>query len=388
MDRGLILHLAHRYQDSIKAFEAAKVKADDLYTRSISKGAATWLVNDYLQPYYGEDFERVLIHIFQSLNYAALGDVENALIEARQVDSKLRVINAQYPQGRQNVYREDGFARFLMGIFYEEGRTPQDLNDAFISYAQSVDIYEKFYLPNYHVRVPEILKANILTLAKFMGPMDAIRYRSKFNQFPPVGLADKNKKAEVYLIQYNGLAPVKRPFDIPVPLPDGYITKFAFVRYEENISDIRSSFFKAVTPDGKLSRAPSELGEDIRAIAIQDLESKRLRVLLKAGLRPLVKYGAERAIERQIEQGQGKTPAVWFRVAGSLFNIFSEQADLRGWQTLPAEIRIARLLLAPGTYHFSVENFNEYNQAVEEVALGQAELKAGEKKFFIIRSVK
>ena len=65
LDRGMVYHLAGNYPESIKTFAAAKQKYDELYTKSLTKIAATWLVNDYNAPYRGEDFERVMINIFQ-----------------------------------------------------------------------------------------------------------------------------------------------------------------------------------------------------------------------------------------------------------------------------------------------------------------------------------
>ena len=64
--------------------------------------------------------------------------------------------------------------------------------------------------------------------------------------------------------------------------------------------------------------------------------------------------------------------------AGSLYNVFSEQPDLRSWQTLPARIRVARLIVKPGAYEVSAGS----------ESLGQVTLGAGEKKFFVVRTVK
>src|SRR4051812_23684465 len=41
LDRGLVLHLAGRYQDSIFAFEKSKQTFENLYNRSLSDAAGT-----------------------------------------------------------------------------------------------------------------------------------------------------------------------------------------------------------------------------------------------------------------------------------------------------------------------------------------------------------
>ena len=37
----------------------------------------------------------------------------------------------------------------------------------------------------------------------------------------------------------------------------------------------------------------------------------------------------------KLEKSHGKTTSLWFKYISNLYNITSEQADLRSWQTLP-----------------------------------------------------
>ena len=145
LEKGMVLHRNGQYQESVAVFEEAKSLWEELYTASLSKITASWVVNDYALPYRGEDFERIMMNIFQALNFAALGDFESALVEARDVDSKLEVINGQYSPGQKNVYREDAFARLLAGILYESAGSYADRNDAFISYEKAYEAYAGDY---------------------------------------------------------------------------------------------------------------------------------------------------------------------------------------------------------------------------------------------------
>ncbi len=386
LDRALVEHMARRYKESISLFEKAKQKFDELYTKSVTRIATSWIVNEYTSPYRGEDFERVLINIFQALNYAALGDIEEALVEARDVDSLLKAVNRQYPSNKSNVYREDAFARFLMGILYESALTHKDLNDAHISYTQAADIYERIYVPEYHLQIPQILKENILTTAQYMGKDEFEKYQDRYGPIPFLSLEEKSRAVEVYLIQYSGLAPLKFQDNIPIPLPEGYVTKMAFPKYHERYFDKADSQLVAQDSQGQLFTAPTEMGQDLSAIATKDLESRRLRIMAKAALRPMAKYALERQAQEKIEKEHGQTPSVWFQSAGNLYNVFSEQADLRSWQTLPAQIRMARVILRPGVYTFFVKNLDGQGGVLGQIHLGELELQAGEKRFFIIRT--
>ena len=387
LDKALVLHLAKRYPESIEFFEKAKLKFDELYTQSISQGLATWVVNDYAAAYHGEDFEHVQINIFQALNYAALNNFSEALVEARDVDNKLQVINTQYPPQQKNVYKEDACARFLMGIFYEAAKTPQDYNDAFISYRKALEIYNGNYSTDYHVAAPGILKKNLLTAAQFMGPQELDTYRREFPDVNFLSLKEKEKYGQLYLIQYNGSAPIKVEGAIPVPLPGGILNKIAFPVYKERFYEISSSQLIADTGTGIKFKDESELIQDIEKIAVKNLENRRVRVIAKAVARPAAKYLLEKSQEGVIRKKYGNDAAWGFRMAAGFFNVYSERADLRSWQTLPAQIRIARLILDPGTYALSLNNFNAERILIQPLDLGKITISAGETRFLIVRTV-
>ncbi len=388
LDRGMVLHLAGRYKESIAAFEQAKRKIDQLYTQSISKLAGSWVVNDYTVPYRGEDYEHVLVNVFQALNFAALGEYEEALVEARDVDAKLYLINRQYPEGQKNVYREDAFVRFLMGILYELTGDARDLNDADVSYRQALQIYERDYGPNYQVAVPLILKENLLSVSQRFDPAAFRQYRGRFPDAHFFSLEDKQKNAEVYLVQYNGLGPLKIQNTFPVVLPDGYAVKLAFPRFSERVVETASSRLLAQSDNGPGVSAPSELGEDIQAIAQKNLDNRRLRIYAKAALRPAAKYFLEKSQEGRVRDQWGETGTYVYRGLAGIYNVYSEQADLRTWQTLPAQIRLSRLILKPGDYALRVETVDASGRSVETIDLGRAALQAGQKRFYLIRTAR
>ena len=139
LDRGLTLHLAGRYAESNAVLAQAEARIDTLYTKSITTGVSSLFTNDTLLPYEGEDFEKVQLNLIAALNYVYLGQLDEALVEARKVDLKLTAYDNQY--AAKPVYKEDAFARYLSGILYE---TRGELNDAFIAYRKALDAYEAY----------------------------------------------------------------------------------------------------------------------------------------------------------------------------------------------------------------------------------------------------
>ena len=71
----------------------AEQRIDDLYTESLAGHVGAFLINENTLPYRGEDFEGVMINFYRALNYIQLGNVDEAMVEARKVKEKLLVIN-------------------------------------------------------------------------------------------------------------------------------------------------------------------------------------------------------------------------------------------------------------------------------------------------------
>lgn len=384
LDRGMVEQCAGHYQESIHAFAEAQRRFDELYTKSITKLASAWALNDYAAPYRGEDFEYTLVNIFQAVNYVMLGQYNEALVEARDMDSKLNLVNALY--AGKNMYKEDAFGRFLMGILYEVNGSGSDLNDAYISYVKAYDDYVNDFQKNYGIEAPAILKENLLTLAHFMGAEEFAHYRREFSGIPFISLEDKKKKAEVYLVQYVGFSPVKISFAIPIPVDVNHVTQISFPKYITRYSEISSSEFIASKGEQLSFVQPAQVGQNIEALAMKLLEYRRVQIFAKSVIRPAVKYAAEKFAGDAIEKKYGETTADVFNVLTSIYNLSTERADLRSWQTLPAQIRISRLLLEPDEYEFFVQTYEGEYQPLNKVSLGKMKLSAGDKKFLVFRN--
>jgi hypothetical protein len=263
-------------------------------------------------------------------------------------------------------------------VIYEADGSTSGWNDAFIAYRNALDIYERDFGPHYQTQAPLLLKENLVSMAEFMGEDEWLTFRRKFPDAAVRRIRDKRTLGEIYLIQYHGLSPVKQQDSFPVPLPDGYLTKIAFPRYDKRSYDPSHHELIAEDQQGKRYRADTQLGEDIEAIAMKNLADRRLRVMAWAVARPSAKWLLEKTAVDRLEAKAGKTAGYLGRLAASLYNVYSEEADLRGWQTLPAQIRLARLMVPPGEYRVSLSGRD----------LGRVTVHAGRKYFFLARTAR
>lgn len=387
LDEGTILHFAGRYKESNRSFFQAESMMDELYTRSISKEATSFVISDNTVPYRGEDFEMAMVNIFLSLNYAALESWEDAVVEARKVDAKLNLINSKYEEGRKNVYKEDGFIRFLMGIFYEvEG----EINDAFISYRKSEEIYRGDYMANYGISPPPILLENLLTSADGMAFYEeAARIQEQYPDVLFIPAETKRNMAEVFIAHYNGPGPEKVEEYFFVPMPGGYVMKIAYPKFKKRgygISHGEVTLRNLET--GKSYSFSTVLMEDIASIAVLNLENRINRVKAKAVARATTKYLLGLAASKAVEEQHGALAGMLTRMTANIASVAMEQADVRHWRLLPAEIRMGRIILPAGDYSGDIQFMSRGGAVIYSRQINPFFVREKEKKFFTYRTLR
>ena len=350
-----------RYEESNTYFEEAYLFTEDMQ-KNFATDAVSLLTNPNVKPYRGEDFEVVLILYYKALNDLFLEEFENALIECRRMNIKLNEINDRYVK-KKNRYGRDAFIYNLMGIIYEANK---DINNAFISYRNALEIYEEDYKPHYGIKPPKQLIDDLMRTAYLNGFQDELaKYEQKYGRKYKHRISENG---DLVFFWHNGLGPVKdewslnffivkgqgglvtfvnEDFGFAFPfmtesgsggggggLGDLKFVRVAFPKYRERETCYRSAEIIA----GE-SRYPLEIGQDINAIAHSVLEDRMVRELTNSLLRLAIKQAAEQAVRKKNEN---------IGALLSVANALSEKADTRNWQTLPYAIYYARIPLPTG----------------------------------------
>lgn len=325
LDVGLSLHSAGRYAEStqylLKADKMAEIKD---YT-SLAKEAGTLLTSDNIKDYRAEDFENVLINTYLSMNYAALGNYEDALVEARRVNQKLyRMIN----EG-QRKYQQSAYARYLSAMIYEaEGQ----LNDAYVDYKEAYKIDSG--LPG--------IGRDLWRLARLQGDREGVEKWDK-----EFGLSAEDHKAamlagpksgrgEIIILYENGISPVKKPNPSFSQLPKFYPRR----------NPATSAHVELKLGGATKYEANTAVYNDIEGTAIKTLDEKYAGLLAKK----LAGIVAKEVVADQV--GKHTDPALGFLLR--LFFYASDQADCRSWNLLPRDLQIARIPVEPGEYVIQV----------------------------------
>lgn len=381
LDRAIVLQLTGDFSASAASLEKAKARYDELYTHSVTNEASTWVVNDNMSPYRPAAYERVLMNVFQAFNYLQMNALNDALVEARDLDAKFPVITDAYA-GDRHVFEDNGFARLLCGILYEASGTAADLNDALIAYQQALTVYDAYYGGTY---VPPILQDSLIRLAQKFNDPELKQYRARFPDAR--GDRDRPDAARVYLLESVGFSPVKVSRMIPVPVDDGLVTKMAFPEFVHRTYNVHFSRILLEDAQGHTTGADTQLADDIEGLARKDLEARKAFVLAKAIARPALKYLVERNQKESIEKKHGPLAGELFGLFSSLYNFYTEQADVRSWQALPAQVRVARVQVPAGIYHVRREDLNAAGAVISVQDEGQLQLRPGQTYFLIRRSL-
>jgi hypothetical protein len=386
LDEGIVTHYGRHYDASNQSLSTCEIMMEDLYTKSLSKEAASFLISDNTVPYRGEDFERAMVNLFMALNYVGLGSLEDALVEARRVDNVLNNINSHYEEDAKNVYKEDAFIRFLMGVLYE---AEAEWNDAYVSYKKAEEIYRNDYLPNYGISAPTVLIENLMTITQAIGDdTELSELKTQYPHCRAVDPTEKRNQAEIYIIHYNGLGPEKIEHHFLVPMPDGYMMKIASPAFQKRDYQIAQG---GVTlrndASSKTYTGSTVLMEDITSLATTNLDNRIGRVKAKAIARATSKYLATKAAENQAEKRGGFLAGLVTKTVANVVSVATEQADLRHWRLLPAEIRVARLIVPPGTYTGRIQFVTANGSTVRFNEIEPFTLHCEEKRFFLFRTL-
>jgi hypothetical protein len=389
-EKGKMAHLLKQYDSSNLFFNEADLFIEDART-SVGDVALGTLLNPMMETYKGEDFEKFMVHYYKSLNYLGLGQSNEAMVEARRIS--LRSYAQQDKTGnKDNRYSDDAFSLMMQGIIYEQSG---DMNNAFISYRNAVDIFIKNNNNWYGVGLPEQLKQDVLRTAAANGFMDeAQRYSTLLNtSLQPAANAGGG---ELVLFWENGLAPVKQEQNFFFTLVKDKLGNFTFTdatgtvnipfilnssvnKDDIKASDIRSLrvafpkyleqpvFYTQGTVSINNAQYSFEKAENINDLAFATLKERFLKEMTKTLSRLAIKKLAE-AAARPKKDDKNKSEKEAMATAIQVFSFVTEKADTRNWQSLPHTILYTRIPLKPGANEIKI-NFTGQGQQSKSLSL-------------------
>jgi hypothetical protein len=342
LDQGMMGHYAGFWDDSSQDLEIGERLIEDAFTKSLSQAIASYIVNDTVRDYAGEDYEDLYINVFNALNYYHRDDLEGALVEIRRVNEKLLVLADKYETAKAKVlnshselgsveyvreassFSNSALARYLGVLFYRGGGLADDAR----------------------IDMEELKAAYKLAPGIYANPL-------------PSSLEDElsipRELGRLNVIAFTGLSPIKEEENIVIPLPypaPNNWARVALPRMVNRPSMIRS--IEVVLDNGE--KFELETLENLSAVAEETFRSRHSLVVLKSVARTIIKATAGAGIASAVdEKAEG-----WGALIGLLGRVVSEateKADTRTSRYFPACAFVGGINLEPGIYSITVNYY-------------------------------
>lgn len=404
MEAGLMLHAGGDFEKSNKVLLAAADLSEKI-AKSISKEAASLFLNDTVTNYRGEDFERVLIHMYLGVNFLMLNNPDEARVEFKKVDDVLRGIK----ESGGSAYKQNLMAKYLYAIAFEISAVTQkdtnDYNDALVEYKQINKQDPAF----------DSVKTDILRMAKLLG--DTEDYQQYRGQFGALDASIPKDAGELIVIYQAGqgarkqsrgklLQDVQMKGALQISLNGmskaqgvttaGVIAALALAENPIPKFVKRSNKGRYATISGNgIGNAGTYMLEDIENTAVKNLEEKYTSMYVKVAAGIAVKAVAAVAsglVAEQVAKKMGGNFKTFSGLIGAATGagvgagLASQiKPDLRCWHTLPANLQIKRLFLKPGSYDLTLSAVG--NEGTVNTKTFKADIAAGKKTLLNYRTL-
>lgn len=350
LDYAVALQVAGQLKESNQVFMQADRLAELIDYQSISRIAGSLALSEEMVQYKGDTFEKIFINAYLAMNFLQMGQLDDALVEARRINEKY----LKYRADEKQAFELNSFSKYLSAVIWEASRS---YDDAYIAYAEAYKIDPTI----------STIREDLIRSAKLARRMDS--YQDWKKKFPDV--TEKKEwyergLGELVIIYQQGWGPRKAPSpngqSLPTLYPVRSETQQARLYLSDNLNylshqvyDVQSAAIKTLQEDYGILLAKRVTGIATKAVLADQI--------------------------RQKNQALGDLAYIAMLV--------SDRADVRQWSFLPQTIQIIRVPLTPGKYQFRLEGL-DYGQSPTGEGLDQreVEIKSGQKKFVIWRSLK
>lgn len=369
LDAGFANHYAGNYERSNQLLHRAEGASAELFTKSISRGAVSLMLNDNALEYPGEDYELIYANLIKALNYLALDDFEDAFVEIRRVNERLELLEDKYAAAARELNQGQAEDTLDVQLDYEPERV-RFYNSAFARYL-SMQMYAAENMID-DARIDYAFLKEAYTTQPFVYPFEMpsvanaalVEDDSRLTVVSLVGLGPRkeafdlrlrtDKQLELVQILYVDTDGHEHEYGhLPLPVKADYYFKFSIPRIEPRYSPVTRI---RVLADGK-EIGKLELLEDVAAVAEETFAARKSLVYLRTIGRAVAKGLLNHQLKKKVDTGglEGWLKKAAIDVATDL----TENADLRCAQLLPGRVFIGDFNLKPGTYHLTVEYYDD-----------------------------
>jgi len=384
LDKGITLYYMGKADESIATLEKAEQAMEELFTKSISKAAASFILNDNALDYFGEIYENLYVNIFKSLNYIKLNKFDDAYVEVKRVNDKLRELDVKYGEmakGMNDNENAKGKIKYESSHFYNDAladylsylifRADGEEDNSRISFDKMKQAFKT---------QPQIYDYPFPEQIKYKKPLRRDDMRSFLNIIAFTGQAPYKYEVGGKITTYDdfiAITDLGMPLNIPniywPGIKSGYHFKFSFPALRTPPSRVdRILVFINGEKAGKMP-----LLENMGKIAEATFKSNQNLIILKTILRTVSKglIAAEAKKQLRKETKSDVFAGFLMDMAIDLAVDATENADLRCWRTMPQFCYASEYELPKGeSYRIEIHFVDRNNQLISRKVMDNLEL--------------
>jgi hypothetical protein len=364
IDAGMLCHYASRPDTSIAKLQNAEYASEELFRKSISRAAASLLLNDNVLEYAGEDYEILYTNLINALNYISLNLPDEAFVEIRRANLKLDLLEQKYAEAARELQRgssddtarveleydiepvkfhNDAFARYLsMHMYAADGY----LDDARIDYDYLVDAFRtQPHVYDFDMPETRYIAADGKAILSVVGLVGLSPVKEVFNL-----RIRTDKDLDLVQVLYTDSENKESEYGhFPFPVDHDYYFKFAIPRIVPRPSTVEAL---RVYANGR-HLGDLQLIEDVSKVAVETFKAKRSMIYVRSVARAIAKGLAAHRLKKELDTGGLDG---WLKKAAvDVATDVSEGADLRCSRFLPGRIFTGDFEIPPGIYDLRIE---------------------------------
>lgn len=321
LDYASIRHYEGNFKESNRAFALADKLAEKLDYISLSDKSTSFLVTEELKAYQGDTFEKIFINAFAAMNYLQLGDLENALVEARRLNEKYVFLRRE---GETKKFAQNFYGKYLSALLWEASG---DYADAFIAYKEAFEI-------DPHIG---FLKQDLVRTALLSARTEDFKRMKE--QFPDIEIQEHWRRkdyGELILVFQEGWGPRKdfSPGNHKLP----YLRRQSFITDAAQLEIQGVGTFTSHLVYDVAESAINTLNDDLPALIAKRVAAQVLRDQI--------------AFNNRNRDNGLATAAAWIALS------VADRADLRQWSMIPNTIQMVRVYLPKGIYQGHVKGID------------------------------
>lgn len=348
LDRGILYHYIGNYEKSNRELSNAENLIFEYFSKSISQSIQSFIINDTVIDYSGDPYEDIYTNIFMALNYIALGEIDEAMVEIRRFDTKLKNMASEYNKA-QNIANESA----KTDAYFDEMSFH---NSALARYLSML-----LYRADGNMDAAEIDLRYLKT---------AFRDQSQLYPFSlPTSLDEElNHYANLVrlnLLAFTGLAPIKHEEVIRFYSDESYFKLAVPIMIKRKSNTARVDVDVVEVETGEQFHFRLDPLEYLDSIAYDTFKQKQNLLYFKAVARATAKSITTGVLDSVSKNNAAGNIFELLTIASIISNEITEVADLRTSRYFPAKALVGGIHIPPGIYNLKIAFVNEWGTILE-----------------------